>query len=180
MNFRLVDYLVLMTETFAESLFLLAGLLGEERALRVIEAGVEREKIIPLDQKILEGFRNHEPHLEEVSGDPYQELQMKIDRLRHHPQMEFYVWSYSGYRVWAEEDILLDAVWLPTDRADIEKLEKDATDRFLQWYKNLQIPEVLEQKCLEVLGKPWKRFQHELYKTAGHTPFRVIDSRSES
>lgn len=176
MNFRLVDYLVLMTETFGETLFLLAGLLGEERALRIIEESIEREVIEPLNPKILEGFRNHEPYLSEVSSDPYQELQMKIDRMRHHPQMEFYVWSYSGYRVWAEQDVELDSLWQPEARADVEMLEKDATERFNRWYKNLQIPEVIHENCYEVLSKPWKKFQHEMYKAAGHTPFRVIGS----
>ena len=175
MNFRLVDYLVLMTETFGETLFLLAGLFGEERALRIIEESMEREEIEPLDPKILEGFINREPHLSEVSSDPYQELQMKIDRMRHHPQMEFYVWSYSGYRVWAEQDVELDAYWQPDSRSDLENLEMDASSRFNRWYKNLRIPEVIDEKTYEVLSKPWKKFQHEMYKATGHTPFKVIE-----
>ena len=179
MNFRLVDYLVLVTDSIGESLFLLAGLLGEERALRVIENGAELENVPPIAPELLAGFlgpKEADIPFDEDAPNPYTELQMKVDRLRHHPQIEFYVWSYPGYRVWAESGLTLDRVWLPRERDTIAELERDAIARFEQWYESLGIPEVIAAKTYEVLHRPWKKFQHELYKAAGHAPFRLVNS----
>lgn len=172
--FRLVDYLVLVTEAFGECLFLLAGLFGEERALRLIEEGIEREQNLPLPLEVIQCFKDPKQYSSDSANDPYQELQLKIDRMRRHPQMEFYVWSYSGYRVWAESAVDLDSYWIPQNRKEVERIEKDALMRFQLWYKNLKIPEIIDQSTLEVLNKPWKKFSVELYKASGFTPFKIV------
>ncbi len=177
MTFQLSTYLKLLLECQGESLVLLAGILGEERTLRVLEDRDDENDPTELGPELFalieKAAADYEPPILGEDTNPLDDLERAADKIYRFPHFQFYIWSYPGYRKWVESEFGLDEGLKPTDDM-IERLADDGLTEFHAWYRSLKIPAAIEDSCLQVISRPWKKLKHDLFRSTGLSPFRVV------
>lgn len=158
---RLVDFLIEMLLTQAESLKQLAVLFGEEVLVQILERAGEAAPVEhrPPRPEILDVWQGV------VAADdpnPYGELQLEIQKLNLPPRLEFFLWTYPFYRTWVEGEIPLGSRFrTPPGDAYALLLDEAALQADL-WMKDLKLPAELEAPALAQIRPLWKRFRMKL------------------
>jgi hypothetical protein len=174
---RLVDFLILLLETHAESLKRLAALFGEEGFFEILENSDPQVKT-PMD-----ATRLHEKVLpfaplgsSPVSGthSPYLELEGAVQELHLPEFLEFHLWAYPHYRAFIETTLDISA---PLNRYfpnAINAVVDESVKQAQHWVQSLNIPPELSKQAEAAAGVPWIRFRAAVLKEMGIRPIEPV------
>ena len=166
---RLVDFVIMMLEAHAWTLQRLAGVLGEERLIELLEIAGDSPGVDwrpPLPSLVLSGFK---PAFEHPS--PLAEIELAVSHMNLTPVIEFFLWSYPPYRTIIESPLELGAM--------IEcKGFATATNEVLasaqKWLELVGLPPDAAPEAQEQALTPWIRFRTSAYKKMKINPFSKV------
>ncbi len=169
LNYRLVDFLIGVLRTHADSLNRLAALFGEDLLFDMLENAPEDQ---PSAQTLAEWeklFALFGPiPTSGPIGDPdaaYRRLESEVRDQRMAEFLEFHVWAFPFYRAFAESALDLRAPVLNAEAA--ARLTDAAVGAAREWRANLPIAEEFRARAESAASLPWIRYRTELMDRFG-------------
>lgn len=164
---QIVELLISLLETQAQTLKRLAAFFGEEKLVDILESSPDLSCSPPLPIKrnwIQETSQN-------LSHDRvYQKLEGCVRDQNLSASLEFHLWAYPCYRAWIEASLDLTAeIQLRDDPHEdrlhlfVEEIRNEAT----KWAQNLAIPTPLKPAAEQAAQIPWLRLRTKLFQKAG-------------
>jgi hypothetical protein len=173
---RLVDFLILLLETHAETLRRLAAFFGEEEFFEILEASGDEEDAEKKDnsdnQKILELVL--EKPLPGASESVYQELEGAVQEFNLPAILEFHLWAYPHYRAFIESPLDLNSRIPGPGGNTGTALVEEAVEQAKNWIKRLHIPSHLGVQAERAAFVPWLRFRTTALKRIGRRPLGPV------
>ncbi len=170
---KLVDFLILVLVTHADTLQRLSALLEEENLLELMEQAGENPKYA-VQTFELNPVWFSSPILSVVgdSSSPYTRLKGSIQELRLSPVLEFHLWAYPFYRMFIESALDLDSTIKGGDAGTA--LVEAATSQAELWIRTLPIKPEMGLVAERVSHIPWLKFRTEILKRVGKRPMGPV------
>jgi hypothetical protein len=173
---RLVDFLVLLLETQAETLRRLAAFFGEEEFFEILEASGDEEEPTPSDRagkpQILD--LQLEKPLQGSSENVYQALEGAVQELNLPAILEFHLWAYPHYRAFIESPLDLNSRIPGPGGNTGTVLVEEAVEQAQAWIRKLHIPSHLGPQAERAAFVPWLRFRATALKRIGRRPLGPV------
>ena len=181
LHFRLVDFLTAVLRTHAESLNRLAALFGEDIVLDMLENTPELDPS-PEQVTAWEGLFSRFAPLPTSGplGDPdaaYRRLESEVHSQKMAEFLEFHVWTFPFYRVFAESALDLRAPVLHAEAA--AELTEAAVLAARAWRERLPIAEEFRARADSAMSLPWIRFRTELMDRFGTRRLGTVIARRD-
>jgi hypothetical protein len=161
---RLVQFLILVLETHAQSLQRLAAFFGEEVLFELLEMQEDEPRRLPVNK----GY--FKPAVEKgVSGQAYGELESAVRAMKLHPVLEFHVWAYPFYRSYIESEIDLNSM-AETGTAIVDEAIAEAKN----WIHQLPLPPAFAAQAERAAEIPWVKFRANALKKIGKRPLGPV------
>ncbi len=173
---RLVDFLIHLLQTQAETLQRLAAFFGEEELLQLLEnAGdfsTPTPSLFSLDPQWFEQptFLAKAPERRNC----YSELEGAVQEMNLPALFEFHLWAYPYYRTLIESPVDLHAKIRRNSPQAIELLVEESLSQAKNWIKNLPIAPEISIQAERAARVPWLKFRSEILKRAGKRPIASI------
>ena len=169
LHFRLVDFLIAVLRTHGETLNRLAALFGEEIVLDMLENAPEggpSEEQQRSWEKLLTLFAPLPTNGPVWDADAaYRRLESEVHSQKMAEFLEFHVWAYPFYRVFAESALDLRAPVLHSEAA--AQLTEAAVLAAKEWRAKLPIADEYRTRAESAASLPWIRFRTELMDRFG-------------
>jgi hypothetical protein len=176
LNYRLVDFLIGILKTHAESLNRLAALFGEDLLFDMLENAPEEFPSEALTAEWEKLFAYFAPlPTSGPLGDAeaaYRRLESEVSDQKMAEFLEFHVWAFPFYRTFAESALDLRA---PVQNAEsAAKLIDSAVQAAKAWRQNLPIAEEFRARAESAAAHPWIRYRTELMDRFGTRRLGVL------
>jgi hypothetical protein len=168
---KLIDFLISLLQTHAQTLKRLAALLGEEDFLDLLETAGENEPTSEFQFHLNSNW--FEAPTSKTHRQAYGELEGAVRDLNLPAVLEFHLWAYPFYRSFIESSINLRSRIKTQDSAG-ETLVLTAVENARFWVRQLPIPPEFSRQVEQAALTPWVRFRSETLRKLGKRPFEVI------
>jgi hypothetical protein len=181
LNYRLVDFLIGILKTHAESLNRLAALFGEDLVFDMLENAPEDFPSPAVSQEWEKLFSLFAPlPTSGPLGDAesaYRRLESEVSDQKMAEFLEFHVWAFPFYRAFAESALDLRAPVQNSESA--AQLIDAAVMAAKEWRAQLPIAEEYRARAESAASLPWIRFRTELMDRFGTRRLGTVISRTE-
>jgi len=169
---RLVDFVMALLEAHALTLLRLVVYFGEPKLIELLEsvpdddaasAGVGDFALLPGVDDALTPPPPMGPQLKH----PFTEIEGHVGELGVSSLLEFYLWAYPGYRMWAESALDLGAQLVPSNPKLLEAMIDQAVRQNRTWLGRLPIPSDLFASVERSAQVPWVRFRTDILRRSG-------------
>ncbi len=174
---RLVDFLVHLLQTQADTLKRLAAFFGEEALLQMLETAGDIEHPPSSFQLHREWFEANPPNPVLVRSDSnasHQKLEGSVTEFKLPAFLEFHLWAYPFYRHLIEGSIDLHAKFKHSSQDSIEALVEEALKESKKWIQNLPIPPSVSQAAERAAWIPWLKFRANVLTQVGKRPIAPV------
>ncbi len=169
---KLVDFLILLLETQAQTLQRLAAFFGEEELLHMLESAGEKEEkgesSISIEMSWIEPSRATE------SSSAYTQLESSVRDINLPAVLEFHLWAYPFYRSIIESSLDLRSTLRRSEDHAVERLLNECILQAKLWIKNLPIHPDQSAQAERIAMIPWLRFRTEVLKKIGKRPIASL------
>ncbi len=169
---KLTEFLILLLQTQSFTLQKLAGILGEELLLELLEiAGDETQtpewKGSPIESSWFEPPRagNHRM--------PYAEIEGAVRELHLPATLEFHLWAYPYYRLIVESSISLNSI-VSKNKDTVECLVAHALEHANHWIKALPIEPEHSRQIEQAALAPWLKFRSQVFRKLGNNHLSAV------
>jgi hypothetical protein len=172
-----LEFLILILKTHAESLQRLAAFYGEDPLLDLLEKAGEieenNEQRGPTSLFILKKQWFLPAPLALIKTSPYTELEGTVHEMNLPEFLEFHLWAYPYYRTLIESPVDIKMKINPAE-AGSEMLVKEAVFQAKRWLGQLPIQPYHLQQVETLALVPWFRFQNEALRRIGKRPLDAV------
>lgn len=164
---KLVQFLIHLLTTQAETLQRLAAFFGEEELLQMLEAAGESELLDETSPPLISNW--FIPPKGTDSTSVYSQLEYCVRDTQLPAVLQFHLWAYPFYRSFIESALDLKSTIKDTD-GNPESLVNEAVSQAQIWIKCLPIHPELSTQAERIALVPWLRFRSEVLKKIGKRP----------
>lgn len=176
---RIVEFLILLLETQADTLRRLAAFFGEEDLFEILENSAED----PSPEELLASRKasqsrimalSFENPLHPMANSAYRELEGAVREFKLPEVLEFHLWAYPHYRTYIESTLDLNAL-IPSARSEAGiTMVEEAVAQARAWVKTLHLPPNLALQAERAALFPWLRFRSSALTRIGGRPLGSV------
>jgi hypothetical protein len=159
---KLLDFVILLLKTQAETLNALFQFLGRDILLEILERASDTEEppLPALDfhpEWLSQALCSSQA---ESGAQAYRQIQQAVEKLRLAPFLEFYLWSYPFYRLIIESPLDLNADFKGTHSQEAHRTLVDKA-KFASdlWINRLNLPQEVASTLQNEINAMWTSFQ---------------------
>lgn len=165
----MATFLIHLLGAQAETLQLLAGALGEEELLALLDQDEPPQSKLTIDPQL---FGEEAP----VAGmsSPYQEIEGAVRELDLTAPLEFYLWAYPTYRAFVESALTLDSRVSRGQAEGLTALTDGCITDARAWLASLPVPSSLHGRLEKLTAAPWLKFRSAVLREGGQKRLRSL------
>ena len=180
---RLVDFLIHILESHAQTLQRLAALFSEDIFFEMLEHSAEDDDKSAAPAPPGKGLRlwADGSHVRGVGAQAsaYSELEAAVKSWKLSPPLEFHLWAYPHYRTFIQSSLDLNSHIQEPDEKNADALIEEAVAAARAWARKLPVPPEYGQQMETAAQVPWLRFRTTVLKRIGKRPLREYRPRDD-